>query len=98
MDTLTAGTYCYDIPLPSHYKLTEPFQLIIKTNKEGVVIECPVFDEYGYGKDYSEAMKDLGQSIVDFHKSLRRLKKRRKNMGDSLRFVFDNMEKYIVSQ
>lgn len=95
METLTFGTATYNIPLPAPYKLKWQLPLMIRTTEDTMVIECPAFDEYGYGKSFDEALKDLGQSIVDFWESLKRLKKRRKNMGKSLVFVFDNMTEYI---
>lgn len=95
METITSGTRLYSIPLPTPYKLRQGFPLFIRTSEEGLVIECPAFDEYGYGDDYDAALKDLGQSIIDFWKSLKRLKKRRRNMGKSLAYVYSNMEEYI---
>jgi len=92
----TFGTALYNIPLPTPYKLKWKLPLLIRATEDCVIIECPFFEEYGYGKNYDEALKDLGQSIVDFWKSLKHLKKRRKNMRGSLAHVFDNMEEYIM--
>ena len=96
MESITFGTKSYIIPLPAPYKLKWGFPLLIRTTEDDVVLECPAFDEYGYGKNYDEALKDLGHSIVDFWKALKRLKKRRKNMGESLARVFDNIEENII--
>ena len=73
MKRLTSGTLPYKIPLPKPYKLKGDLSLIIRTDDDGVIVECPLFDEYGYGSNYDEALRDLGQSIASLMKILMRL-------------------------
>ena len=94
--SFTAGTLPYTIPLTPRYILKEQFPLEFTECWDGsYVIFCPVFDEYGYGKDYQEALLDLGSSIVDLWLSLRRLIKRKRNLGNELRRILGLMEKTI---
>ena len=98
IETLTFGTQPSTVPLPKGYRLKFQVPLIFEKHFDGThIIECPLFDEYGYGENYEEALGDLGSSIVDLWKSLKRLKKRRKNLGEPLRRVFDNLEGYVIA-
>ncbi|KKN09097.1 hypothetical protein LCGC14_1050080 [marine sediment metagenome] len=95
MPKFTFGNALYEIPLPKPHRLKHWFPLQITECVTSVVVECPAFDEYGYGEDYNSAVKDLGESIVGFWESLKHLKKRRRNMGESMRRIFDLMEEQI---
>jgi len=97
--SFTAGTLPYTIPLKPRYILKERFPLEFTECWDGsYVIFCPVFDEYGYGKDYQTALFDLGDSIVDFWLTLRRLIKRKRNLGDDLRRILELMEEVIQKE
>ena len=90
-----SGNACYNIPLAKGWRLK--YQLPLEFKRCGLdthIVYCPAFDEYGYGNSPEEAMIDLGDSIIDLYKSLKRLKRRR-NWGDSLCLIFDNLNYYI---
>ena len=97
--SFTAGTLPYTIPLKPRYILKERFPLEFTECWDGsYVIFCPVFDEYGCGEDYQAALSDLGDSIVDFWLTLRRLIKRKRNLGNDLRRILELMEETITKE
>ena len=92
----TTGTLAYKISLKSKYSLKQEFPLELTEFWDGsYCIYCPAFDEYGYGKSYHSALSDLGSSIVDFWLSLRKLVKRKRNLGNNLRRILSLMEENI---
>ena len=94
--SLTAGTLNYEIPFPQPFILKRGFPLIIKENDDGWLIECPAFDEYGYGKTYQQALNDLGTSLFDSWKSIARLIQRKKKLGDELVREFNYLDENII--
>ena len=97
--SITMGTQLYTIPLKPKYILKQQFPLEVVQYWDGnYVIFCPAFDEYGYGNDFYSALLDLGSSIVDFWKSLRKLIKREKNLSIGLRRVLNLMEEVIIEK
>ena len=69
MSEYTTGTRGYEISLPEPYYFNRAFPLeVTHSASSGWLVECIPFDEYGAGTTFDEAIKDLGESIVELYK------------------------------
>lgn len=76
-------------------KLVESIPLMAFGGIDKWVVECPAFEEYGYGNTLEEAYADLKLSIVDFYWSLKRIAAE-KRLGKPLQRIWDAMQKWLV--
>ena len=98
VQSITFGTALSTIPLKDELRLDRGYPIFIKQEPDGMtIVECPAFDEYGYGQSFEEALSDLGSSIVDLWNSLKGMIARQKNLAGELRQVLDEMNDHIVS-
>lgn len=52
-------------------RLDTPLHVILSRDEEQVMAECPEFEEFGYGSNSTEAIKDLQDTIVELYFTLK---------------------------
>lgn len=69
-----------------------PFVVRFAPDHEQIVAESPAFNEFGFGGDAMEALRDLLQAISQLYVSLH---KDRERLGPDLAAVWDNLQKHV---
>jgi hypothetical protein len=73
-------------------RLDAPLHVILSRDEGQVVAECPEFEEFGYGANSSEAIKDLQDTIVELYFTL---KDEQARLGGRLPELWDKVKAKI---
>ena len=76
-------------------KVCSPITLKLSSEEDHIMAEAVDINEFGFGKNSSEALRDLQRTIVELYLTL---KKEQDRLGDDLQNVWSNLQQKIIAR
>jgi hypothetical protein len=78
--------------LDPRLRVSEGFLVRLTLDADQVVAEAPAFNEFGFGQDYREALRDLQRAIAQLYFSLEEMST---TLGPDLQAVRQALQKHV---
>jgi hypothetical protein len=78
--------------LDPRLRVSEGFMVRFTSDADQVVAQAPAFNEFGFGQDYREALRDLQRAIAQLYFSLEEMSA---TLGPDLRSVWQTLQKSV---